>query len=330
MSSTNILEKKRKSKLRKEVQQYDEPNEIDEIYQHENNNSSNSNAIHSSEDGYSTPITKESTSISSSSCDQQDGIKRTSKKQKIIKETTSSTPTPEVEAKSMTLSMKEPQNTDANNNIKKSSEPNNDNNEVLIDLDTHFQNCTEAESVSSKSKSNNYTIVDIILIFVKTVFGPVLAGATISNFFGGRHYLTDSLNCCSKLMYWTYIQQILNDNTIVSKNSDVSYLFHKNNRPINLLSYLPKVENKYYAEKFTETIKKLTSHFDGRPDPSNEGKLFKFNYLQEFHLNTNDRITTFSKLCKKTMVLPDKFTLTHQGVMELAGELPNPNHNEYN
>jgi hypothetical protein len=224
--------------------------------------------------------------------------------------------------------MKEPQNIDANN--LKTTYANNDNNEVLIDLETHFQNTTEAESVSSKSKSNNYTIVDIILIFSKTVFGPVLAGATFSNFFGGRHYLTDSLNCCSKLMYWTYIQQILNDNTIVSKNSDVSYLFHKNNRPINLLSYLPKVENKYYAEKFTETIKKLTSHFDGKPDPSNEGKLFKFNYLQEFHLNTNDRITTFSKLCKKTMVLPDKFTLTHQGVMELAGELPNPNHNEYN
>jgi hypothetical protein len=30
------------------------------------------------------------------------------------------------------------------------------------------------------------------------------------------------------------------------------------------------------------------------------------------------------------MVLPEKFTLAHQGVMDIAGELPNFNHNENN
>jgi len=324
MSSTNIIDKKRKSKLRKtEVEFPVETNyENIDVYQHENiNNANNSlNDLRSfNDESFSTPK-KESSSISSSSCDNDD-IKHPSKKQKLNKETNSSNPITHIEAAKGNKSTED--------NLKTTGVIN-DNDEPLIDLDTHFQNTVESESVNSKSKSNNYTIVDIILIFTKTVFGPMLAGATLSNFFGGRHYLTDSINCCSKLMYWTYIQQILNDTTIVLKNSDVSYLFHKNNRPINLLTYLPKVENKYYAENFKETIKKLTAHFDGRPDPSNEGKVFKFNYLQEFHLNTNDRITTFSKLCKKTMVLPDKFTVAHQSIMELAGELPNTNNNEYN
>jgi hypothetical protein len=325
MSSPNNIDKKRKSKLRKtdiEIPVEVNDEHID-INQHENNNNAN-NSLNDdlrsyNDESFSTPK-KESSSISSSSCDNDD-IKHTSKKQKIIKETNSSNLIIQNEAAN--------ENKSSNDNLKTAGTIN-DNDEPLIDLDTHFQTTAESESVSSKNKMNNYTIVDIILIFTKTVFGPMLAGATLSNFFGGRHYLTDSINCCSKLMYWTYIQQILNDTTIVSKNSDVSYLFHKNNRPINLLTYLPKVENKYYAENFKETIKKLTAHFDGRPDPSNEGKVFKFNYLQEFHLNTNDRITTFSKLCKKTMVLPDKFTLAHQSIMELAGELPNTNHNEYN
>lgn len=326
MSSPAILSKKRKSNLRKK-EEVEVSHENDDIFQDfANLNSNNLNNSSLCEENYSTPK-KEPSSISSSSCDFDEIEHPPSKKTKLIKQTKPSDIIPKVEEKTMTLSIKENYPTDE---IAKPIVVTNDNNEVLIDLETHFQNTTEAESVSSKNKSNNYTIVDIILIFSKTVFGPVLAAATFSNFFGGRHYLMDSLNCCSKLMYWTYIQQILNDTTIVSKNSDVSYLFHKNNRPINLLSYLPRVENKYYAEDFKETIKKLTAHFDGKPDPSNEGKLFKFNYLQEFHLNTNDRITTFSKLCKKVMVLPDKFTLAHQGVMDIAGELPNSTHHENN
>ena len=89
------------------------------------------------------------------------------------------------------------------------------------------------------------------------------------------------------------------------------------------MSYLPRVENKYYLEKFPETFKKLISFFDGKPDPSNDGKLFKFNYLPDFHLNSNDRITSFSKICKK-MILPERLTLLHEAKMSEDHLLPNP------
>jgi hypothetical protein len=154
------------------------------------------------------------------------------------------------------------------------------------------------------------------------ITGPTLVGFTTSNMYGGRFYYTDTMNAPFRLMYFTFINSLLNDANFTKIKTDVAYLFHKNNRPINLVTYLPKVENKYYAEPFDETLKKLVTFFDGRPDPSNEGKLFKINYMPDFFLDTVERRKPFVYLCKK-MVLPDRLTLMHQAIMDQNGELPN-------
>ena len=83
MSSTTILSKKRKSNLRKkeEVEVTNESNENDEIFQ-ELTNFNSTNLNDSLSDGFSTPK-KEPSSISSSSCD-NDEIENMRKKPKLI------------------------------------------------------------------------------------------------------------------------------------------------------------------------------------------------------------------------------------------------------
>ena len=263
------------------------------------------------DEGYSTP--KESTSISTdnSSNDFSNSPKAPSKIKKQKK-------------------LKLNNNEDYNNNTDNITNNTNENvapatTEIkdLQDLESMFQNTdTDINTVSSNT-SAKLTIVDIMRIYLSNpITGPQLVGFTSSNMYGGRFYFSDTINASSKLMYFTYINSLLNDANFTKIKTDVAYLFHKNNRPINLVTYLPKVENKYYAESFDETLKKIVSFFDGRPDPSNEGKQFKINYMPDFFLDTMERKKPFVYLCKK-MVLPDRLTLMHQAIMDQNNELQN-------
>ena len=122
-------------------------------------------------------------------------------------------------------------------------------------------------------------------------------------------------------MYNAYVMNLLNDPNFTKIKTDVAYLFHKNNRPLNLVSKYPIVENKYYQETMDETLHKLVSHFKGQPDPSNEGKYFAFNFMPDFFLDTIERKQAFVYLSKK-MTLPDRLTRIEEAFMDAAGELP--------
>ena len=99
MSSTTILTKKRKSNLRKkeEIEITEENHENDEIFQGLTNlNSSSLNDFHS--DKFSTPK-KEPSSISSSSCDNDENENMPPKKPRLINQATSSHPNTKIEEK---------------------------------------------------------------------------------------------------------------------------------------------------------------------------------------------------------------------------------------
>ena len=107
----------------------------------------------------------------------------------------------------------------------------------------------------------------------------------------------------------------MSDRNYIKYDADVSYLFHKNNRPVTIISCVPNVENKFYVETMDETLRKLTSHFDNRFDPTNEGKTFKFNNMSDFYLNTRERQTAFIYVCKKITLSP-RLTKANEIVMQ--------------
>jgi len=279
------------------------------IKEQEEEETNNLNEHLKDDEGYSTP--KESTSISTNNSS-DDSIKTSKTPSKIKKQKSNKNNT---ENKNNNYD----NTNEANDNAATIKKVSND----LEDLESMFQNTDTDINTVSSNNSAKLTIVDIMRIYIPNpITGPTLVGFTSSNMYGGRFYYTDTMNAPFRLMYFTYINSLLNDANFTKIKTDVPYLFHKNNRPINLVTYLPKVENKYYAEPFDETLKKLVTFFDGRPDPSNEGKLFKINYMPDFFLDTVERRKPFVYLCKK-MVLPDRLTLMHQAIMDQNGELPN-------
>ena len=293
----NLLTEFPKQKKTKKSPKLTKKRIIEEDVEIENNEKN----IQEDEDGYSTP--KETISISTTNSNISSSTSSIDKKQKINNEFAN-------------CSVSHSLNDDFETN--KTS--------TLDDLDAMFEAETNNDhNTITSNNSSKLTIIDIIRIYsTNAVYGNTLVGFTTSNMFGGRFYLNDAMNACSKLMYFTYITTLLNDPQFTKIKTDVAYLFHKNNRPINFVSYLPKVENKYFSEKIEETLKKLVSHFDGKHDSSNEGNVFKINFLSDFILDTAERRKPFIYLCKK-MALPERLTATHQAVMDLAGELPTPN-----
>jgi hypothetical protein len=289
--------KKRKGALVKKNKQI--IMEEEEILKEEANN----NVQEDHNDGYSTP--KESPSISS----KDSKISHISSKNKKKK-------TENKEDNYLPISSEEELNEQNNPNISAKSV------NIIDDLDAMFETDNNDQVTVTSNNSSKQTVVDIIRIYsTNSVLGNTLVGFTSSNMYGGRNYLSDTINACTKLMYYTYITTLLTDPKFTKIKTDVAYLFHKNNRPINFVSYLPKVENSYYIEKIDETLIKLVSYFDGKPDPSNEGKVFKINFLPDFYLDSDERKKPFIYLCKK-MALPERLTASYQAVMDQAGVLP--------
>jgi hypothetical protein len=77
-------------------------------------------------------------------------------------------------------------------------------------------------------------------------------------------------------------------------------------------------------EPMTETLNNLIRQFEGKPDPENKGKVFKFNFLPDFQLNTLQRKSCFAHICNK-ITLPERLTYAYQTVMEKDNEQMNDN-----
>ena len=164
-----------------------------------------------------------------------------------------------------------------------------ENNDDMLDIFSIFDNLSE--NIKNDSNSSPYigkqTIVDVCKIFSTSIEGSALIGFIVSNFYGGRRYINDTIWKASQLLYPKNVDQLCSDLTNIPNNSDVAYLYNKNNRPCVLISSMPKIMNKFYIESMNETLTKLINQHQGsKPDPENSGKVFSFNYLPDFHLNT--------------------------------------------
>ena len=73
-----------------------------------------------------------------------------------------------------------------------------------------------------------------------------------------------------------------------------------------------------------ETLQFLLDNFEGKPDPENKGKVFKFNFMPDFILNTFQKKKSFAFVCS-TMTLPDRLTYTNQAKMEHDNEATDDN-----
>ena len=152
----------------------------------------------------------------------------------------------------------------------------------------------------------------------------ILIAFVLSNFYGGRHYINNSINKANKLMYSKTVELLISDKSNIPDKSDVSYLIHKNNRPIVIVSSVPRSENVFNFESMKETLQILLDNFEGKPDPENKGKVFKFNFMPDFMLNTFQKKKSFAFICS-TMTLPDRLTYTNQAKMEHDNEATDDN-----
>ena len=167
----------------------------------------------------------------------------------------------------------------------------------------------ENNTITNVNGALNYgsqTIVDIVKLFEKTKEGTVvLIGFVLSNFYGGRYYINNTINKANKLMYSKTVDLIISDKSKVVDKADVSYLIHKNARPIVLVSEIPKTTNILHSESLEETLQNLLINFEGKPDQENKGKTFKFNFLPDFFLDTIQKKKSFAFICN-TITLPDR------------------------
>lgn len=191
---------------------------------------------------------------------------------------------------------------------------------IFNDLNNNNNNTLISNSSPYVGKQ---TIVDVCKVLTTTVGGSVLIAFIVSNFFGGRFYLNDTIYKPTQLLYPKNIEQLCLDTVKFPNKEDIAYLFNKNNRPCVIVTFLPTVKNKFYIEPITETLSKLITQFEGKPDPENTGKVFKFNFLPDFHLNTLQRKNCFAHICNK-ITLPERLTYAYQTVMEHDNESINP------
>jgi hypothetical protein len=131
------------------------------------------------------------------------------------------------------------------------------------------------DSTNTNTNTSKYvTIIDICKIYSIDSDQNNLVALTISNFYAGRHHIKDFIYKSSKLFYNPYVNQLCKDKTLIKDVADIKYLFHKNLRPVTMISSYPTTENKYFFETMEETLKKLIIQYDGKSDPENEGKTF--------------------------------------------------------
>jgi len=167
----------------------------------------------------------------------------------------------------------------------------------------------ENNTISNVNAALNYgnqTIVDIVKLYEKTKERTaVLIGFVLSNFYGGRYYINNTINKANKLMYSKTVDLLISDKSKIVDKADVSYLIHKNARPIVLVSEIPKTTNIFHTEPMEETLQHLLKNFEGKPDQENKGKTFKFNFLPDFFLDTIQKKKSFAFICN-TITLPDR------------------------
>ena len=207
------------------------------------------------------------------------------------------------------------------------SVPTNNNDDDMIDVFNLFdslKNDTAKNYTENSNYGGNQTVVDIVKIFSSSIQGMTLVAFVLSNFYGGRHYINNNINKATKLMYQKTIELLCSDKINIPNKSDVSYLVHKNNRPVVLVSSIPMVENQLNMESMKETLQNLIETFQGKPDPENKGKVFKFNFLPDFNMSTHQQKKSFAFICK-SIVLPDRLSYSHQTKIEYYNEENNEN-----
>ena len=140
--------------------------------------------------------------------------------------------------------------TSINENIKMESMTYNS--EKNCNLDFLFDSFQQS-STNNITKSTNLTVVDVCKIYTIEEGKNILVAIAISNFYGGRNYIKDFMNKPSKLFYFAYTTQLCENKLNIPHKSHVDYLFHKNSRPVTVLSSYPRTENKYLFETMEET-----------------------------------------------------------------------------
>ena len=63
--------------------------------------------------------------------------------------------------------------------------------------------------------------------------------------------------------------------------------------------------------KVLQKLNKLINQFEGKLDPDNNGKVFKFNFLPDFILNNRQKKLSFAYVCSK-ISLPMKLTFANK------------------
>jgi len=182
--------------------------------------------------------------------------------------------------------------------------------DIFVIFNDLTNNNNSVQNSNSSPFIGNKTIVDICKVLTTSIGGSVLIGFIVSNFYGGRLYLNDTIPKPTLLLYPKNIEQLCLDTDKFPNKGDIAYLYNKNNRPCVVVTSLPIVKNKFYMEPITETLNNLIRQFEGKPDPENKGKVFKFNFLPDFQLNTLQRKNCFAHICNK-ITLPERLTYVY-------------------
>jgi len=201
----------------------------------------------------------------------------------------------------------------------------NETNNDYDDLETMLGIYKDKEETSNSQQlsltsigSSNTTVIDICKVYSFTsATTKVLVAFTITNAYGCRDYVNNTMNNPYRLMYWTYIQQLLTDTDNVNDKNNISYLFHKNQRPVTMVSQYPKVLNNHCIESIQDTLDKFINFWENKPDPANIGKKFKINYMKDFNLNNRDKKKSFIFVTSK-ITLSDRLSLSGQLMMDTA------------
>jgi hypothetical protein len=146
-----------------------------------------------------------------------------------------------------------------------------------------------------KVNNNNYksTIVDICKIYTD-INKKILIGFTFSNCYGAKFYIKNKINQSIQFLYPNYIKQNLKQYKM-----DISYIKHTNaNNPVTLVSTYPFVQNENFKESMQNTFIKFIKHINGKPDPSNEGKVFLIHNLPDYIIDTPQKEKLFLHICK--------------------------------
>lgn len=205
---------------------------------------------------------------------------------------------------------------DNSSSLTTNEEKQNDNYGDLESILKEFQQVQSDVIPNTSLNASNVTGIDICKVYlILSATVKVLTAFTVSNAYGCRFYFNDTINNPNKLMYYTYITQLLNDTDNIKSSTDIGYLHHKNSRPVTIVSAYPKVQNTHCIETIQETYDKFVKFFENQPDPANIGKKFKFNYMADFNLNTYDRKKAFVVVTSK-ITLPDRLSLSGQLQMD--------------